>query len=62
MPLTTSKTLGKCHCDGKLFFTCIVNFLNGEKSAGNNNLNTTLMRKIAHGWSGFALNGFVADW
>ena len=32
MPLTTSKTLGKCHCDGKLFFTCIVNFLNGEKS------------------------------
>lgn len=32
MPLTTNKTLGKCHCEGKLLFICLVNILTDEKS------------------------------
>jgi hypothetical protein len=29
---STSKTSGKCHCEGKLFFIRLANFLTDEKS------------------------------
>lgn len=38
-----------------LFVWCV------SMSSGHNSLNATLMRKITRGWSGTALNGFVAD-